>query len=346
MTQVAVLHDGTAHPGGAVDVVTQIATSFDADLYVGYSGVDRDWWVERVPNEVTILTNRESGSTLTDARVSLAFLRLSLQEYDLVFSSGPAAKFYQPYDDQRVFHYLHHPPLASLWFDGGLLDYIVTTVDRIETWAIETVVANSELTADRMAAHYSRRPDAVVNPPVDVGAFSTDRERNPNEVVMVGRLEERKRPALAVEAFGQLNAGEDPPQLRLIGDGPLRDTLEKRAPVNVTFDGYLPREDLISAVERASAGLFVARREDFGVTPVEYMAAGTPIVGVDELNTSSQVDDGETGLLVDPDPHDVANGVKRALDRDWNRGRLRTAAEEYGPTVFEESIRAVVDETR
>lgn len=344
--RVAVLHDGTAHPGGAVDVVTHATTALDGDLYVGYSGVGREWWTERVPNDVTILTGRESESTLTDARVALAFLRLSLQEYDLVLSSGPATKFYHPYDDQRIVHYLHHPPLAALWFDGSLRDYVVTTVDRIETWSIQTIIANSELTADRMAVHYNRRPDAVVNPPVNVDAFSVSRERNPREVVMVGRLEERKRPDLAVQAFEQLVDDAEPPRLRLVGDGPLRSELETRAPSNVTFEGYLTREELIAAVERASAGLFLARREDFGVTPVEYLAAGTPVVGVNEQNTNNQVEQEETGILVEPEPGDVADGVRRALNRSWNRDRIRAAAEGYNPTTFKNGIRAVLNDDR
>ncbi len=343
MTRVAVLHDGATHPGGAVDVVTQAATALDGDLYVGYSGVDRDWWTERVPNDVTILTGRESGSKLTDARVALAFLRLSLQEYDLLLSSGPATKFYHPYDDQRVIHYLHHPPLAALWFDGSLLDYIITTVDRIETWSIQTVVANSELTADRMAAHYNRRPEAIVNPPVDVERFSTKRERNPNEIVMVGRLEKRKRPDLAIRAFDRLVDGSESPQLRLVGDGPLRDELEKRAPSSVTFEGYVPREELIASIERASGGLFLARREDFGVTPIEYMAAGTPVIGVDEPNTNNQVTDGETGVLVSPEPKAIAKGIRQALSTEWNRGQIRAAAEEYSPKRFDTEIQSVIE---
>ena len=347
MTRVAVLHDGTVNPGGAVDVVTRAATVLDADLYVGYSGVERDWWLDRVPDDVRVLTGRETQSTVTDARVALAFLRLSLDEYDVVLSSGPGTKFYQPSDDQRVVHYLHHPPLAALWFDGSPLDYLVTVVDRIETWTIPTVIANSELTADRMETHYNRRPDAVVNPPVDVARFRTDRERRADEVVMVGRLEERKRPLLAVEAFRRLHDrrddGQDPPRLRLLGDGPLREQVEGEAPPNVTVEGYVDDAELAEAVERASAGLFLARREDFGVTPIEYMAAGTPVVGVDEPNTNDQVTAEETGILVAPEPDAVADGVRRALGRDWDRDRIREDATAYGLAAFDKGLRRAIE---
>lgn len=341
---VAVIHDGTVHPGGAVDVVTRAAQTLDADLYVGYSGVEEAWWADRVPGAVEILTGRETQSTWTDMRVALAFLRLDLSAYDVVLSSGPATKFYHPTDDQRVIHYLHHPPLAMLWFDGSPIDYAIGMVDRLQTWSIGTIVANSELTADRMETHYDRRPDAVINPPVDVDRFRADRERTPGEVVMVGRLEARKRPLVAVEAFAELaRRHEDPPRLRLLGDGPLREEVEDAAPENVTVEGYVSEETLTDALESAEAALFLARREDFGVTPIEYLAAGTPVVAVDEPNTNRQITAGETGTLVEPEPEAVADGVEAVLDREWDHGAIRTAADAYSQAAFDEALTAVIE---
>jgi glycosyltransferase involved in cell wall biosynthesis len=343
MTAV-VVHDGTTHPGGAVDVVLSAAKVLDADLVVGFSGKDLDWWTERAPNDVRILSDREESSTLVDVMMAWRWLNLDLDEYDTVFSSGPATKFYQPYDDQRVVHYMHHPPLNSLWFDGGLFDYGLKVIDRIETWSIPTLIANSELTAERMRSHYNRDPEAVIEPPVDTARFEYCSERYPNEVVMVGRLEERKRPLTAVRAFQQLARDENPPQLHLVGDGPLRPDVERAAGKNVHVHGYVDDDRLVELVQRAWAGLFLARREDFGITPVEYMAAGLPVIGVDEPNTNRQVVDGETGVLVDPDPAAVAGGVQQALGREWDRAGIREAAERYRPERFAERLGGVIEE--
>ncbi len=337
-----VLHDGAVHPGGAVDVAISAAELLDADLVVGFSGKDRSWWARRAPNDVRVLTYRTKTSTLRDAYLAWKWLSLDLREYDVVLSSGPSTKFFQPYDHQSVYHYMHHPPLGTLWFDGGVVGYALKVIDRIETWSIPTVIANSELTARRMAAQYNREPDAVVSPPVDVDRFSPDREKRPGEVVMVGRLEERKRPGVVVDAFRRLSDRTPTPNLTLIGDGPLRPEIERRAPDNVRVRGYVPDEELVEAVERAQVGVFLARREDFGIAPIEYLAAGTPVVGVDEPNTSNQVVDGETGVLVDPTAGAVARGVERALDRTWDRDRLREAARTYDAAAFERNLTAVV----
>lgn len=339
-----VLHDGTVHPGGAVDVVLEAARILDADLVVGFSGPDPEWWTNRAPNDVEVLSRRQRSWFVKDLLTAWKMLRLDLSEYDLVLSSGPATKYYQPRDGQRVIHYMHHPPLRFLWYEGGLLTYAMKILDRIETSSIPTVVTNSELTAERLETVYNREADAVVFPPVDVDRFAPDVEKQPNEVVMVGRLERRKRPDVAVEAFSRFErTARDRPQLHLLGEGPMRNDLERSAPGNVHFHGYVDDEELVRRVQRASAGLFLAKREDFGITPVEYMAAGTPVVGVDEPNTNRQVSDGETGLLVDPTGESVMRGVVQALDGTWNRNRLTEAARKYDTEAFRRNLKEVIN---
>jgi glycosyltransferase involved in cell wall biosynthesis len=229
--------------------------------------------------------------------------------------------------------------LPSLWFDGALFSYVVKTVDRIETWAIEGIVCNSELTAKRCIAQYSRKPDMIINPPVDVKRFNADRERRPGSVVMVGRLEARKRVELAVKAFdGISEVNGKIPQLHLIGAGPLRSEIENNKSPNVHVHGYVSDDRLTEFVETAAAGLFLSDREDFGITPVEYMAAGTPVVGVNEPNTNNQVKDGRTGVLVETDPVSVRSGVRSVLEQRWDRTVLREAAMAYDSETFRTAI--------
>lgn len=345
LVNCVVVHDGTIHPGGAVDVVLEAARELNADIVVGFSGPDPEWWERRAPNDVEVLSRRKRTWFIKEFLTVWRMLRLDLSSYDLVLSSGPATKFYQPRDGQRVVHYMHHPPLNFLWYNGGILTYAMKTLDRIETTSIPTVVTNSELTAERLETVYNRETDAVVHPPVDVDRFDPDAEKRPEEVVMVGRLESRKRPSIAVEAFRRFDqSGGNRPQLHLLGAGPLREELSRTAPENVHFHGYVDDDELVRRVERASVGLFLARREDFGITPVEYMAAGTPVVGVDEPNTNRQVSDGETGLLTEPTAESVAGAVEKALDTSWNRNRLHEAARTYDSVTFRRSLTEVINE--
>jgi len=336
--ETAILHDGTIHPGGAVKVVTEAAHALDSDLYVGFSGKNAQWWDQRVPNDVTILRRTSRSGTLNDVRTARSMLNLDLREYDVIVSSGPAAKFFQPFDEQLHIHYIHHPPLSSLWFSGGLFSYFIKSIDRVETCSIPHLIANSELTATRVFRHYNRDVDLVISPPVDVTEFSTDVDRNQNQLVMVGRLEERKRPMTAVKAMQELPDYT----LKLIGDGPMRKEINRQAPPNVEVLGYVNDSTLRKTIEESVAGLFLAEREDFGITPIEYMAAGTPVVGIDEPNTNNQVTQ-NTGVLVEPTAEAVAEGVKKSTGRNWNRQELRDRANEYSTVRFRKEISDFVE---
>lgn len=336
--EIAVVHDGTIHPGGAVKVVTEATHALDADLYVGFSGKARSWWIDRVPNNIEILRRTSRGGTLNDIRTARSILDLDLRGYDVVLTSGPAAKFFQPYDDQLHVHYIHHPPLSSLWFTGGLFAYLVKNVDRVETTAIPYLLANSELTSTRIFRHYNREVDAVLAPPVKVDSFTANADRVENQLVMVGRLEERKRPQVVIDAMRELPAYT----LKLIGDGPLRDEIEQKAPSNVDVLGYVDDSTLRTTIEQSIAGVFLAEREDFGITPIEYMAAGTPVVGVDEPNTSNQVNE-STGILVEPTIEAVAAGICTAGERSWDRNAIREQAEEYDTNRFRTSLREFIE---
>lgn len=339
-----VVHDGAIHPGGAVNVVLEMCRTLNADLVVGISGMDRSWWNSQAPNDVRILSSKSKMGTLQDIRNAYRMLNLSLNDYEVVVTSGPATKFFQPYDQQTHVHYLHHPPLSKLWFDGGLLAYGQGLIDRVETSSIPVVVANSELTADRYWKHYGQTVDHVVNPPVNTDSFSWNGDHTSGKFVMVGRLEERKRPLLAVEAFSQLNERdlEEPPEIHLIGDGPLLKKVRREAPENVRVHGYVEDNVLRDILESSDGGIFLAEREDFGITPIEYLAAGLPVLGVDEPNTNNQIENGVSGLLVEPNPNAVAEGVIEMINHQWDREAISDKANNYRADRFQKEIRKVI----
>lgn len=337
MKDTVVLHDGTLNPGGAVDVVVTIAEELDADFVIGFSGISERDWRREVPNDARVLERRDSSSFLKDTLLVKDIIQLDLNEYDRVVTSGPVSKFYQPYNNQEHIHYTHHPPLDFLWYDGSLVKYPLKVLDRLETRSIPVLVANSEFTANRIETHYGRRPDQVINPPVDTGISQTDPE--PGKVVMVGRLEERKRPEIAIEAFRLLeDKHENPPELHLVGSGLLEEILRAKSPSNVHVHGYVNDEELEDHLTSSDVGLFLAREEDFGIAPVEYLSAGLPVVGVDEQNTRNQIET-ETGVLVDPEPFAVSKGIETALEADWGRDQIQSTADEYSEERFRREIR-------
>lgn len=340
----AVVHDGAVHPGGAVKVVIETARALDADLVIGISGMNKKWWASRIPNEIRILSQGSKMGTLQDIRNAYRMMNLSLNEYDIVITSGPATKFFQPYDQQTHVHYLHHPPLSKLWFDGGLFAYLQSFVDRVESISIPIVIANSTLTAERFWKHYGHEVNYVVNPPVTTDSFSWQGDHVPGKFVMVGRLEDRKRPFLAVEAFEALQESEISPipELHLLGGGPHLERIQKHAPRNVIVHGYVDDDELVSTLESSYAGIFLAEREDFGITPIEYMAAGLPVLGVDEPNTNNQIEHQQNGILVRPDAESICSGIIEMMEKSWDRKAISECARMYNVSRFHEEIQEAV----
>lgn len=333
--QTAIVIDGSRNEGGAVRVVLEAARALNADIYIGFSP-NPQWWHDHAPHDATILGGvpRLLPRDLAAAR---RIHQLDLSEYETVLTTGPPAKFYHPSDGQRWLHYTNHPSIPySLQHHGRLLKYPLHALDKLETRCVPELIANSRLTAQRVATNYNRHVDAVINPPVDVTEF-TSREGD-GSFVMVGRVCNRKRTELAVGAFAATNH-----QLHVVGDGPLRETLDANAPDNITFHGYLDRDELIARVEASSYGVFLSQREDFGITPIEYQAAGLPVLAVDEPNTNNQITDHHAGRVVDPTHDAVATTATSMTARDWDRDRIAAAVQEYSTSQFHETLHAFLD---
>jgi glycosyltransferase involved in cell wall biosynthesis len=137
--------------------------------------------------------------------------------------------------------------------------------------APKTLVANSAFVARRMQRVWGRSAQ-VLYPPVDVDYFAAAPERPRHGLLVVGALVPYKRAERAIALAQHLQM-----PLTVIGDGPQRAALQAMAGPGVTFCRSLPRDALRAAYAGAEALVF-AGEEDFGIVPVEAMAAGCPVL--------------------------------------------------------------------
>ncbi len=163
--------------------------------------------------------------------------------------------------------------------------------------AMDTVVANSENTRRRLRL-YLRRDAEVVYPPVDTRLF---RWHAPGDYfVSLARHEDLKRVDRIVEAFTRM-----PAQQLVVASGGARTERLRRMAMdapNIRFTSWQSDEQLARLIGGARASIYIPREEDFGLSPVESMAAGKPVIGVAEGGLLETVVDGETGVLLPPDP--------------------------------------------
>ena len=147
---------------------------------------------------------------------------------------------------------------------------------RLRRWDVKTAqnvtafVANSHFVRDRIRRYYDRDA-AIVHPFVDetfLAAPLID-ERDDYHIV-VSALVPYKRIDLAIDSGRKLV---------VIGDGPLYDELARRNAPNVELAGHVSRSRIIERLSRARS-LILPGVEDFGITPLEAMAVGTPVVAL------------------------------------------------------------------
>jgi len=266
----------------------------------------------------------------------MATERLDLRGYPLVITSD-AATMKGVRTDPGAIHICYcHTPMRYVWsgYDtyyrsGGLLTRLL--LPPVAAWLrrwdyraaqrVTHFVANSRTVAERIRRYYHRE-SSVIYPPVDTGYFmpAPPYEKREDFFLVVSQLVPYKRVDLAIETF---NRNGRP--LVVIGEGPERPKLERRARANVRFLGAQPRAALRKAMQRARALVFPGE-EDFGIVMAEAQACGTPVIAFRSGGASEIVTDGETGIL-------VAQQTVASLEE----GLKRFGAEELDPAAIRES---------
>jgi glycosyltransferase involved in cell wall biosynthesis len=190
------------------------------------------------------------------------------------------------------------------------------------------VVAISETVRDRIQAHWGRAADEVIYPPVETSAISVS-AADEGFLLVAARLLAYRRVDLAVRAATQLGR-----QLVVVGEGPERARLEALAGPSVRFLGHVDRATLVGLFERCRAYL-VPGVEDFGIAPVEAMAAGRPVIALRAGGVRETVIDGTTGVLYDePSVGSLVEAIGLADRTPWDRSVIRAQAERFDLEVF------------
>jgi glycosyltransferase involved in cell wall biosynthesis len=280
------------------------------------------------------------------------FEQLDLNAYDLVVSSSHACAA----GVHRAPGALHvcycHTPMRYVWLAHAERDRVrgvkgaalsayrgrLRRWDRRAAQRPDVYVANSTAVAERIERFYDREAE-VVPPPVATTDFPRDVERDPAHFLWVHRLVAYKRPVEVAEAFRGL------PELRLtmVGLGPLEQQLRAVLPSNVELRGWIEREELARLF--AGAGGFIhVGEEDFGISMVEALAAGTPVLAADRGGARDIVRPEQDGVLIsDPaNPNAIRAGVRELAGRSWDAAALRESAERFSEERFRERFGAVL----
>jgi len=285
----------------------------------------------------------------------LAIEQINLDDAELVISSSHlVAKGVLTAPDQLHVSYVH-TPVRYAWDQmhaylkrsslarSGLRPLIRWQLHALRQWdqlsaqRVDHLLANSRFTARRIRKVWGRNAE-VLHPPVEVNRFRWDQPRD-DFYLSLCRLVPYKRVDLVVEAFNRLGL-----PLLVVGDGPERSRLEAMAGPTVTLLGRQSQQQVEQLLSRCRAYVY-AGLEDFGIAPVEAMAAGAPVIGLgrggllDTVRCASAGVREPTGVLF---PEQTAASLieavrwfeRRRLWRELEAARLRQWAERFAPEAF------------
>lgn len=294
--KIAIVHEWLIDYSGSERVVEQLLLCFpEADLYSVVDFLKDD--------ERAFLGGRKAKTTfiqrLPGARkkfraylplMPLAIEQLDLSAYDVVISSSHAvAKGVITGPDQLHISYVHspiryawdlqHQYLSESGLTTGVKSWIARWIlHKIRIWDYRTAagvdhfLANSKFISRRIQKVYGRKAE-VIYPPVDVTQFDIGGGSRGDFYLTASRMVPYKKVSTIVEAFSRM----PDKKLVVIGDGTEMPRVQALASPNVTILGYQPFAVLRDHMQRARAFVFAAE-EDFGITPVEAQACGTPVI--------------------------------------------------------------------
>jgi glycosyltransferase involved in cell wall biosynthesis len=289
---------------------------------------------------------------------------LPLAEFDLIISSSHAvAKGAIAAPGALHVSYVHSP-MRYIWeaaddyapaVPGGLLgraafaalSHHLRRWDVASTKRVHAMVANSVYTQARIRRVYGRDAQ-VIEPPVDAARFAGVPAPTPSasgeEIFLcVSALVPYKRVELAVRAFSQLGRPGERRRLIVVGDGPERARLTRLAGPNVELRGRVDDDELLGLYAACRAVVHPAL-DDFGIVPVEALAAGRPVVAFAAGGALDSVRDGETGVLfAEPTPQALAAAVDRLERLVFEPARLRASVQRFDRPVFEQRFGAFVE---
>lgn len=211
--------------------------------------------------------------------------------------------------------------------------------DRRAVATIDRALTNSRAIRDRLRALYGLDAE-VVPPPATLG-------RSPLEPVAglpdgfllcVARLLAYKRVDVAIAAAARVDL-----PLVVVGRGPERAALEALGGPTVFLED--PSDAQLRWLYERARALVAVAEEDFGLTPIEANALGTPVVALAAGGYLDTVVDGETGVYAEqPTAPAVAAALREVLDHRWDAARLHANADRYGTATFAAALRGHVDD--
>jgi glycosyltransferase involved in cell wall biosynthesis len=363
--KVAIVNDWLTNMGGAEPLVLEIhklfpdapiyTSVYDAEKMPAFKGID----VRTTNLQTKLPAKLRYKHVLWPTLRAKAFRKLDLSEFDIIISSSSAeAKSVRKTRRGQVhIAYIHTPP-RYYWshyedfkkeFNFGLLTpfirpvipYFVKKMRKLDLESskdVDIFIANSSVTQQRIKQYYNK-PSTVIYPPVDVARFTPPPKGERSGYVLWGRHVPYKRFDLAIEAANNLGV-----KLTIAGTGPDTKRLKSLAGPTIKFVGRISDAALVKLAQSSKAFLF-PNEEDFGISAVEALAAGTPVIAYKKGGALDIVQEGETGVFFEYQTvESLVGAMERFETMEFLPATLHRKAKRFDKGFFATKMRKIVDD--
>lgn len=234
--------------------------------------------------------------------------------------------------------YIHDLPQPS--FIKRLLPFYLHHLRKWDVLAAERpdiLLTNSNTSKERITRFY-RRNAQVISPPVDIDLIQPS-EKHQGYWLTGGRLVAYKRFDLVVRAFNYLDL-----PLKIFGSGPEENKLRALAGPKTEFVGTVSEAGKFKLYQNA-IGFIYPHVEDFGITAIEAMAAGKPVIAYQKGGATETIVQGKTGVFFNAQVwQELANAILRFDPTQFSATTIRAEAERYSQKRFIADIKQVIFE--
>lgn len=349
--KVAIVHDDLVQWGGAEKVLLAISDLFpDAPIYTSIYDSKNRLLQEKFKSKKIItsfLDNFPAKIKVYKALLPLypiSFEQIDLSEYDLVISQ--TTRFAKSIITKpHTIHvcYCHTPP-RFLWHFSSektaryLQPYLsfLRVYDQISSKRVDYWLAGSKNAQKRIKKMYQADSEILL-PFVDDEKYSNISTEDKGYYLLIARLNPYKRVDIAVEAFNK-NGKE----LHIVGRGPERESLQKKAKKNITFFESLSDQELVSKIA-ASKAVLVTAEEDFGMTPLEAQVLGKPVIAYGKGGALETVINGKTGILFNEQTSRSLQEAVERLERSTISEQIcKENSMKFSKTIFEKELKNIL----
>ncbi len=274
--------------------------------------------------------------------------KTDLSNYDIILSSCSA--FVKGLKSDKAKHICYcHTPTRYLWDDkeeyignlpeGKILKiFLPKLLKKLQTWdynkaqEIDYFLSNSKYIAAKIKKHYKKN-SIVIYPPITIDEFKMSKNIK-DYYLIVSRLRPYKKVDLAVKAFNNLKL-----PLKIIGSGSELKKLKKIAHTNIEFLGELNDKERNYYLAHCKAFIY-PQIEDFGITALEAMASGRPVIAYAKGGALETVINNKTGLFFkDQNWESLAHTILRFKVEEFNSNIIRKHAKNFDKKIFKAKIK-------